>query len=516
MRRHFVASSLACLVACGTPVPTAPAPEASLVTPDVTTAPDVQAAPDVAAAADVATRPDTASLPDVSRGLAPLPASAIKVTGFARPDAAVYVAPGDYFLVSNINGKPFARDDNGFISKVKSDGTIVALKWVDGASPDVELNSPKGMVEKDGVLYVADIDHVRRFSLATGAPQGSVKCADEDVRFSDVGFIAEALLASDAGYDDDGAENELGGVYGYTSDASALERVGGPEHPNRFAHRYHNRVSSGSRLLFSDSGDAGLETNAGGLEGAGLVAHARLWKVTLVASRDLGALLEISEHEPFGLAALDAPPSSPKIRTLIDGLAGPGDFAFGRNDILAIPLSDADTLVITPFERTEIPMPADWNELQQVISRALEGGRPMAALVDEKWGVYLDVRASMVGPLEMDRAAGDKPIKFPKGAWISHATTVRGSDLVGYGIGDALDTINVKSDLGEAPCDMASLTCASSHHNSTAHHLQFARNAKGELKLIGVLSTDAPGPSDEELSAIRARFDKALARTKTK
>ena len=44
------------------------------------------------------------------------------------------------------------------------------------------------------------------------------------------------------------------------------------------------------------------------------------------------------------------------------------------DDPAAIPLTDADTLVIVPFTLTEIPMPAAWNELQQLVSRAFESG----------------------------------------------------------------------------------------------------------------------------------------------
>ena len=90
----------------------------------------------------------------------------LKEQGFATPEAMEYEAESDHYLVANINGSPFAKDDNGFISKVSPNGELVDLKWIDGADEEIELNAPKGMLARDGMLYVADIDRVRVFRLA--------------------------------------------------------------------------------------------------------------------------------------------------------------------------------------------------------------------------------------------------------------------------------------------------------------------------------------------------------------
>jgi hypothetical protein len=53
----------------------------------------------------------------------------------------------DVYLVSNINGTPFAKDDNGFITRV-TPGDEPALgesPWIDGKRDDVTLDAPKGM-----------------------------------------------------------------------------------------------------------------------------------------------------------------------------------------------------------------------------------------------------------------------------------------------------------------------------------------------------------------------------------
>jgi hypothetical protein len=95
------------------------------------------------------------------------------VDSFRTPESVLYDSAGDVYLVSNINGSPFDKDDNGFISRVLPDGRVAALAWIDGASPAVALNAPKGMAIRGDTLFVADIDEVRLFNRATGEPAGS-------------------------------------------------------------------------------------------------------------------------------------------------------------------------------------------------------------------------------------------------------------------------------------------------------------------------------------------------------
>jgi sugar lactone lactonase YvrE len=95
------------------------------------------------------------------------------VDSFRTPESVLYDAAGDMYLVANINGSPFDKDDNGFISHVTPAGTVHALKWIDGASETVSLNAPKGMAIRGDTLFVADIDEVRLFDRRTGSPLGS-------------------------------------------------------------------------------------------------------------------------------------------------------------------------------------------------------------------------------------------------------------------------------------------------------------------------------------------------------
>jgi hypothetical protein len=85
----------------------------------------------------------------------------------------LYDPVADVYLVSNINGSPLAKDDNGFISRLAPSGEVLALKWIDGSSGEVTLHAPKGMALKGDTLLVADIDEVRLFHRGTGSPLGS-------------------------------------------------------------------------------------------------------------------------------------------------------------------------------------------------------------------------------------------------------------------------------------------------------------------------------------------------------
>jgi len=71
---------------------------------------------------------------------------------FKTPESVYFNADRDQIYVSNINGKPTDKDNNGFISLLKKDGPITTLKWISG------MNAPKGMAVVDSLLYVTDID----------------------------------------------------------------------------------------------------------------------------------------------------------------------------------------------------------------------------------------------------------------------------------------------------------------------------------------------------------------------
>jgi hypothetical protein len=110
---------------------------------------------------------------DAAEVVTTAPALLVK-DGFLAPRSVLYDAAADQYLVSNVNGAPDDADDNGFISRVTPDGKVAVLKWIDGAEPNLELHAPKGMAIVDEVLYVADLDRIRKFSTRNGAALGAV------------------------------------------------------------------------------------------------------------------------------------------------------------------------------------------------------------------------------------------------------------------------------------------------------------------------------------------------------
>ncbi|MEE2636395.1 MAG: SMP-30/gluconolactonase/LRE family protein [Acidobacteriota bacterium] len=114
----------------------------------------------------------------------------ITVDGMSTPESALHDPEADVYLVSNINGAPGDKDDNGFITRVSPDGDILDLKWIDGADDDVTLHGPKGSAVHGNRFYVADIDVVRVFDRSSGAPVATWEV-------SNAGFLNDVAVGAD-------------------------------------------------------------------------------------------------------------------------------------------------------------------------------------------------------------------------------------------------------------------------------------------------------------------------------
>ncbi len=101
-----------------------------------------------------------------------LPAEAFRVDGLKTPQSFI-VDPGlgNYFI-SNINGNPVSRDNNGFIIKLDASGK--PLLSIRGGSPQITLHAPDGLALKDNHLYVTDIDSLRWFDKNSGISLGHI------------------------------------------------------------------------------------------------------------------------------------------------------------------------------------------------------------------------------------------------------------------------------------------------------------------------------------------------------
>src|ERR671930_1063403 len=87
------------------------------------------------------------------------------LTDLKNPESVAYAPKQNVLFVSNVNGKPDQKDQNGFISKVSaSNGSIIELNWVTG------LNAPKGIAisNNNSRLYVSDITDLVEIDIASG------------------------------------------------------------------------------------------------------------------------------------------------------------------------------------------------------------------------------------------------------------------------------------------------------------------------------------------------------------
>lgn len=123
-----------------------------------------------------------------------------ETTGMNVPESVRYDAELDVYYVSNINGNPSTKDNNGFIARVRADSTGVMTMLVEGGKNGARLNAPKGLALRGDTLYVTDIDVLRKFDRRTGAPLGSVSFAGQNATFlNDVTVGPDGIYVTDTG-----------------------------------------------------------------------------------------------------------------------------------------------------------------------------------------------------------------------------------------------------------------------------------------------------------------------------
>jgi hypothetical protein len=92
--------------------------------------------------------------------------------GLLNSECIRYDAANDRYLISNLGTR--GPENNGYISIMSPDGAIVNQKFIEGGKNGVTLIDPLGISIQNGIIYVADITHMRKFDLKTGAPRGEV------------------------------------------------------------------------------------------------------------------------------------------------------------------------------------------------------------------------------------------------------------------------------------------------------------------------------------------------------
>lgn len=256
--------------------------------------------------------------------------------GFEGPESVLHDPEADVYLVSNINGPPTDADGNGFISRVQPDGTVVDLKWIDGAADGVTLNAPKGSALVGDLLYVADIDCVRVFDRRTGEPS-------DDICFEDATFLNDVTVdANDVLYvTDTGTEEAPGAIYRFTREGNRTtllegEQVGGPN-GIAFTPRGLLVVTSGSGEIFRVTAD-GTRT-----------------PMTPRSERQLDGIVFRSDESFFFTNWSDSTVykvgTDGSVARLVEGLPSPADLGYdAERHRLVIPLLQENELVFVDVE----------------------------------------------------------------------------------------------------------------------------------------------------------------------
>jgi len=264
----------------------------------------------------------------------------LKDAGFATPESVLYDENNDLYLVSNINGSPVEKDNNGFISKVSTDGKVLDLKWIEGGQKEVALNAPKGMAIRGDVLYVADINTVRMFNNNTGAPMGEigVKGATflNDLAAGPTGTIYlsdSGLKASDNGLTATGK----GAVYTIDAENKVKKLIGGKDlnQPNGLSADEGGVfvVTMGGNELYRVTDDGKKEPStvvpSGGLDG-------------LVRTKD-GNLLVSS----WDASSVFSGTSGGQFAALLAGIKSPADIGYdAKRNRLLVPVFEENAVQI--------------------------------------------------------------------------------------------------------------------------------------------------------------------------
>lgn len=133
------------------------------------------------------------------------------------PERDLYVVPSA--------GALGGEDNDGYVSLIKPDGSVHTLKWIGENREGLVLNQPFGSDIVDGTLYLADLNTVRWFDMATGEPRGSVT-VEGAVSFNDLEVAQDSTIyASQTGSDEDSIPQR---IYKIAPDGTSTIFADGP------------------------------------------------------------------------------------------------------------------------------------------------------------------------------------------------------------------------------------------------------------------------------------------------
>jgi len=255
---------------------------------------------------------------------------------FSTPESVEYYEAEDVYLVTNINGSPFAADGSGFISKVKPDGDIIDLKWIDGTNEGVLLNAPKGVAIVGNNLFVADINQVHVFELPGGKQKTSITIQGSTFLNGITPGADNDVYVTDSGFNDGFTESGTDAIYKVSADGKYEAIVKDKEmgHPNGILLDGNKLivVTFGSGQVFSID-EAGNRTAMptppqGGLDGLLKLKDGRF----LISSWGGSAIYVLNTDNTFSV--------------LMDSLDAPADLGFDtKRNLVLVPLFKQNKVV---------------------------------------------------------------------------------------------------------------------------------------------------------------------------
>lgn len=262
----------------------------------------------------------------------------VKDVGFKTPESVLHDTRADVYLVSNIDGSPLEVDDRAFISRVRPDGSIESLKWIDAQHPDVELDAPKGMALVGDVLYVADITRVRKFARTTGKPLGSIEIPGATFINDLTADRAGNVYASDSGLSTGLKPSGSDAIYRIDAGGRVLTLA-----KDIALGRPNGLLASGDQLWVATFGSGELYE----LDDKGQRSHImKLPKGSLDGVAQLKQRLFVASWEASAVYELDGD----KFVERVTQVPAPSDIGVDeRRGRLLIPLFNDDTVLIHPL-----------------------------------------------------------------------------------------------------------------------------------------------------------------------
>jgi hypothetical protein len=261
------------------------------------------------------------------------------VRGFDSPESAWYDSTLDVYFVSN-SGSGNGDDSHGFISRVKSDGTIDSLRFIADGRNDVTLHTPRGLAVLGDTIWVADGETLRGFDKRSGKSVGEVDFSQLDAELLNdvaIGPEGSVLVTDTRARDGDG---EIFSVPVLTIEgrsrnpqrSSTNQTMRGPNGItwDRVRGRYLVASFLGNDIYswMPKSNPTTIATGPGRFDGIAALGDGRI----LVTSWNDSSLMVLRGDS---------------LRAVVSGLPEPADFGIdNKRQRVAIPLSASNEVVI--------------------------------------------------------------------------------------------------------------------------------------------------------------------------